>query len=218
MDHLSLPFSPGQALLIHPYQFHHFSQLDSCELLWLFCTFELPDCAFLDSLRDKTVQVSTKTTSALSTLLNEWVQHDTSELQDDLLQVALLRLLLCLKQDQESANRIALPETGDSLLRTINRLMALRRKRPCTVAQLASALQTSESQLRTQFKQTAGVPLGSYIQNYRLNRAMSLLRNTKLSMADVAEQSGFGSPQAFSRTFKDETGQTPWNYRQKINL
>jgi AraC-like DNA-binding protein len=213
-DHLSLPFSPGQSLLIHPYQFHHFSQLESNELLWMFCTFELSNNSVLDSLRDKPVPFSAKTKNTLSMLMDEWLQHDASGLGDDLLQATLLRLLLCLMQDQKSSSQIALPETDDSLLRTINRLMTLRQQTPCTVTRLANALQASESRVRRQFKQAAGVSLGSYIQNYRLNRAMSLLRNTTLSMADVAEQAGFGSPQAFSRTFKKETGQTPWNYRQ----
>jgi AraC family transcriptional regulator len=214
-DHLSLPFSPGKSLLIHPYQFHHFSQLESNELLWLFCTFELPNNNALDLLRDKTVPFRGQTKSTLSLLVNEWLQQDTSKFGDDLLQATLLRLLLCLLQDQNSSSQVMLPETDDSLLRTINRLMTLRQQTPCTVARLANALQASESQVRRQFKQAAGVSLGRYIQNYRLNRAMSLLRNTTLSMADVAEQAGFGSPQAFSRTFKKETGQTPWDYRQE---
>jgi transcriptional regulator GlxA family with amidase domain len=66
--------------------------------------------------------------------------------------------------------------------------------------------------LRVLFKEAAGIPLGAYIQNYRLNRAMALLRTT-LSIADVAEEAGFGSPQAFRRFFKKETCQTPRKYR-----
>ena len=47
---------------------------------------------------------------------------------------------------------------------------------------------------------------------------MALLRTTALSIADIAAEAGFGSPQAFSRVFKKETGQTPRNYRcQEFN-
>ena len=45
--------------------------------------------------------------------------------------------------------------------------------------------------------------------------ARSLLKNTDLRLYDVAERCGFGSPQAFNRTFKAETGVTPLNYRRQ---
>jgi AraC-like DNA-binding protein len=217
LDHLSLLFNPGQALLIHPYQFHHFSQLASNDLLWLICTFEMPPGNFLDALRNTTVNLSSKTLDALAVLLKEWTLK-SSELQDELRQSALIRLLACLKQDQKLSDAQSLPEADDYLIHTVNRMMSLPQKKPCTVFRLAQAMNMSESRLRTLFRQTAGVPLGSYIQNYRLTRAMALLRNTTLSIADVAEQSGFGSLPAFSRTFKVATGQAPWNYRQKTNL
>ncbi len=217
LDHLSLRFRPGQALLVHPYQFHHFSQLESSDLLWLICTFELPTGNFLDALRNTTVSLSSKTREALAVLLKEWTQKTSPELQDELLQSALIRLLARLKQDRKSSDTQILPEPGDNLIRTINQMIFLRQKDPCTVFRLARAMDMSESRLRTLFRQTAGVPLGSYIQNYRLTRAMALLRNTSLSIADVAEQSGFGSLPAFSRAFKKQTGQTPYGYRHPGN-
>jgi len=41
-----------------------------------------------------------------------------------------------------------------------------------------------------------------------------LLRTSALPIATIAEEAGFGSPQAFSRIFKKETGHTPRSYRQ----
>ncbi|MCC7300545.1 MAG: helix-turn-helix transcriptional regulator [Verrucomicrobia bacterium] len=219
LNHLSLPFSPGQALLIHPYQFHHFSQLASAKLLWLFCTFELHNDQSLEPLRNRILEVSRRSIKARNALLEEWhlcsdITPD-SELQDTQLQVALARLLICLKQDRQASAEDLPPEASDSFLRTINRLMTEWRGKTMVVADLAKALSLSESRLRAVFRETAGIPLGSYIQNYRLNRAMSLLRTTTLPVGDVAEESGFGSPQAFSRIFRKETGLTPRNYRLK---
>ena len=77
------------------------------------------------------------------------------------------------------------------------------------------AFNLSESRLRALFKETAGISLGSHIQNYRLNRAMALLRTTKLPISEIAEEAGFGSPQAFSRIFRKELGHTPQAYRQQ---
>jgi len=106
------------------------------------------------------------------------------------------------------------PKSPDNVLRKINRLLEEMRGRHVLVADLALALNLSESRLRTVFKDAAGISLGSYVQNYRINRAMALLRTTTLSITDIAEEAGFGSPQAFSRCFKMETGDTPRSYRQ----
>lgn len=209
VDHLSLPFQPGQALLIHPYQFHHFSQLASPGLQWLICTFELEPGTFLEPLRNRAIDIGEKTQQLVRQLLQQWQQ----EQQPETLQAILLHLLLSLKQDRLETGSDLPPEPEDSLLRSINRLLAGWRGRVITVADLANALGMSESRLRAVFREHAGIPLGAYIQNYRLNRAMALLRNSSLCISDVAEEAGFGSLQAFSRTFKKETGLTPRTYR-----
>jgi AraC family transcriptional regulator len=212
VNNLALPFDPGQALLILPYQFHHFSLLNSVTLKWLFCTFELAPRTFLEPLRNRVVIVQERTTSALKELLEEW-HRPASELHSGQVQTALLHLLLCMKQDRQQTTTDLPREPEDNLLRAVNRLMAEWRGRTVVVADLAEALAFSESRLRVLFKEAAGIPLGSYIQNYRLNRAMALLNTSQLSIADVAEEAGFGSPQAFSRIFKKEVGLTPRAYR-----
>jgi AraC-like DNA-binding protein len=212
LDHLTMQLKPGQAILILPYQFHHFSQLSSNHLKWLFCTFELQPRTFLEPLRNRVLDLGSKTQALYDELLSEWhAPHE--ELQAEQLQAVLLRLLLSLKQDRLRSATDLPPKPEDSLLQTINRLLAERSGRPVVVADLADALDYSESRLRAIFKEAAGVPLGSYIQNHRINRAMALLRTTKLPVAAVADDAGFGSPQAFSRIFKKETGQTPRAYR-----
>jgi len=212
VDNLALPFNPGQALLILPYQFHHFSQLSSPHLKWLFCTFELEPRTFLEPLRNRVVDSSAETQSAVEKLLIQW-QQPPSELQAEQLQVALLHLLLRLKQDRQLTGTDLPPEPHENLLRIVNRFLSEWRGRTVVVADLSKAINQSESRLRVRFKEAAGIPLGAYIQNYRLNRAMALLRTTRLSIADVAEEAGFGSHQAFSRIFRKETGLTPRSYR-----
>ncbi|WP_372807997.1 helix-turn-helix transcriptional regulator [Pontiella sp.] len=212
LDHLTMPLKPGQAILILPYQFHHFSLLAANRLKWLFCTFELQPRTFLEPLRNRVLDLGSKTLALYEQLLVEWhAPHE--ELQAEQLQAVLLRLLLSLKQDRLRSAADLPPVPEDSLLQTINRLLAERSGRPVVVADLAEALNYSESRLRAIFKEAAGVPLGSYIQNHRIHRAMALLRTTKLPVAAVAEEAGFGSPQAFSRIFKQSTGLTPRSYR-----
>jgi AraC-like DNA-binding protein len=214
VNNLTFSFGPGQALLVLPYQFHHFSHLSHSTLRWLFCTFELTPRTFLEPLRNRIITIETRTQNIVNELLTDW-HADGSELQTELLQTSLLRLLISLKQDLLTSAPELSFESENNLLLSVNRLLSEWRGKPATAAGLADALNVSASHLRVRFRETAGIPLGSYIQNYRLNHAMALLRTTGLSVADVAEEAGFGSPQAFSRIFKKETGKPPRSYRYK---
>ncbi len=213
VDNLTLPFAPGQSILILPYQFHHFSHLASSKLQWLFCSFELRRTDFLEPLRNRVVDTGEQTQNTLTELLRQW-NRPISELRAWQLQTILLHLLVSLKAEQQKTGTGSFPQTENNLLWTVNRLMSEWRGRPVVVADLAETMDWSPSRLRVLFKEAAGIPLGSYIQNYRLNYAMSLLRTTQMPIAEIAEEAGFGSPQAFSRVFKKETGKTPRLYRQ----
>jgi AraC family transcriptional regulator len=218
VDNHVFPFKPGQAMLIQPYQFHHFIQMGSSRLYWLFCTFELSAGTFLEPLRNQVVDPGEISVRAFDDLFEEWgrcTEKFTApkETQAGRLQSTLIHLLLSLKQDLESASIAPPVESDNNLLQTINRLMSEWRGRTVIVSDLAQELDISESRLRTQFKEAAGIAMGSYLRNYRLNRAMALLRNSKDSIAEIAEEAGFGSPQAFCRTFKKEISLSPRHYR-----
>ncbi len=217
-DNRVLPFAPGQALLILPYQFHHFSQLAHAELQWLFCTFELTPSTFLEPLRNRVITVGDQSLHDQRSLVAAWIRGTASdwaeEIQETKLQSTLLQFLLSLKQDVQSSAQDLPPAPRDTLLRRINHLMSERHGRPIVTADIAGEMNISESRLRAKFIAAAGIPLGSYLQNYRLNRAMALLRTGDLPISEIAEEAGFGSPQAFSRLFRNKIGQSPRAYRQ----
>lgn len=217
VEHLTLSFQPGQALVIHPHQFHHYSHLATHDLQWLFCTFELDYPGFLEPLRNHVVPLADSSRDALGGLLESW-SHPGSELQAQVVQTDLLNLLLHLKTDWQASMTAPPVDATDNLLRDVNRLLTEWKGRPVGVGDVARALAASPSHLRARFRELAGVPLGRYLLNYRVTHAMALLRTTNRSIADVADEAGFGSPQAFSRMFKKETGQTPRAYRNSVPL
>jgi AraC-like DNA-binding protein len=212
LDHYSHSLKPGQALVILPYQFHHYSQLSSLKLKWLFCSFELEEKNFLEPLRNQVITPSEKSRTALDSLLTEWYSAP-NPMRPAQVQCALLRLLLCLRQDGKTTPQPQHPVSGNSLIRTINLHLEESQGQSITVSDLARSTGYSDSRLRVLFKEAAGIPLGAYLQNYRINRAIALLRTTNIPIADVAEAAGFGSPQAFSRIFKQTTDLSPRAYR-----
>jgi AraC-like DNA-binding protein len=217
LDNLRVHLREGQSLLIFPFQFHHFTGLDSRRLEWVFCTFECESPGYLEPLRNRVVDGGADLFGLWGELLAEWgvVDDAARELggRGASLQVAVLRLLLRLgKALPEGPLPRAVSTSGD-IVRVVNRLLSEMQVPASSVGDVAKRLGRSESRLRAMFQQEAGVSLGRYLRNYRLNRAMELLRTTDLPVSEVASLGGFGSPQAFCRSFQQAMGQTPRTYR-----
>lgn len=52
-----------------------------------------------------------------------------------------------------------------------------------------------------------------FVRDIRLQRAAELLRNADLSLAEVVDRVGFGTPRYFSKCFKEKYGLSPSQYR-----
>ena len=64
------------------------------------------------------------------------------------------------------------------------------------------------------FKSEIGVNFLAYLTNIRMEKAKKLLLSTSLSIAEVAEQSGYGDYRVFTKVFKKSEGITPSQYRR----
>lgn len=63
------------------------------------------------------------------------------------------------------------------------------------------------------FKSETGVNFSLFLNNYRLDRAEELLKNTDKRLYEIAEETGFSSLSYFSRKFKEKFGITPFEYK-----
>ena len=66
------------------------------------------------------------------------------------------------------------------------------------------------------FRFYVGRPPRDYILHHRIELARRLLATTGLPVGDVALGVGWGSPGAFSTTFKRHVGKTPSAYRKHV--
>ena len=64
------------------------------------------------------------------------------------------------------------------------------------------------------FKSEIGVNFLVYLTNIRMEKAKKLLLSTALSIAEGAEQSGYGDYRVFTKVFKKSEGITPSQYRR----
>lgn len=63
------------------------------------------------------------------------------------------------------------------------------------------------------FKNATSQSPSEYINHYRIEKALTLLNNTDISVTEIAMNVGFNDPNYFTRTFKKYTGKTPSEYR-----
>ena len=84
-----------------------------------------------------------------------------------------------------------------------------------TVADIAKAAHISESHLRALYLQELGISPRTAIMQKRIAVAKALLKQNKASIATVAEACGYVDQSAFAKRFKQETGLSPKEWRQR---
>lgn len=89
------------------------------------------------------------------------------------------------------------------------------RTREISVSHLAKISYLSEAYFRKIFAKIYGTSPNKYIRNLRLEFALSLLESGEISVAEVAEKSGFSDSKYFSREFKKRYLKPPVVYIKK---
>ena len=83
------------------------------------------------------------------------------------------------------------------------------------ISDLSQIIHVCDDRLIRLFKEVTGETPIEYIMNLRLEAGIKLLASTDLSIADVAEQTGFGSDTYMTRIFKKKLNITPGKYRHR---
>ena len=83
------------------------------------------------------------------------------------------------------------------------------------VRRLAQVSHVSEAHFARSFKQAFGVPPHRYLLTRRIERATALLRDSDLSITEIAFDTGWKSLGTFGRIFRDVTGESPGAIRAR---
>lgn len=83
-----------------------------------------------------------------------------------------------------------------------------------TLKKLCDEFYMSKVSLCKKFKDVMNCSIMEYVLRLRLNKAKSLLRDTKKSIEEVSSACGFSSANYFGLIFKKEIGLSPLNYRK----
>ena len=100
-------------------------------------------------------------------------------------------------------------------IREIHRLLTEHLDRRFTIEELSKRFLINTSTLKQVFKAVYGLPIASYMKEYRVRQAMKLLRETDASIAEIAVRVGYETQGKFSKAFQDVAQVLPSQYRRE---
>lgn len=86
-----------------------------------------------------------------------------------------------------------------------------------TIEDLSKQYLINTSTLKEVFKAVYGLPIATYMKEYRVHKALKLLRDTDATIADIAAKVGYETQGKFSKAFKDVVQVLPTEYRKIQN-
>ena len=99
-------------------------------------------------------------------------------------------------------------------IRRVHDLLTENLDRRYTIDELSRRFLINPSSLKEMFKAVYGKSLAAHIKEHRMELASELLRETGLSIAEIAERVGYENQSKFSAEFKKSVGSLPTEYRK----
>lgn len=152
------------------------------------------------------------------------IEHIFSEVYDlpdgmklPYLKLKCQELLMFLSMTEADASRPLDPYHSEqvAVIRRIHDQITGDLTRRYTISELARQHHINSAALKEIFKSVYGMPVASYMKQYRITRAAALLRESGDSIAVVARAVGYESQSKFTAAFKDIMKILPTDYRRQ---
>lgn len=111
--------------------------------------------------------------------------------------------------------QLVIPENIKS--RRVNAMLKYIRenyKKKISIDDLVEPLQTSATYLNQKFKEETGFPFNEFLNRYRIQQAIELLKEGELKVYNVAAETGFKDYKYFINVFKKYTGTSPSKFKE----
>ncbi len=125
----------------------------------------------------------------------------------------LLLYISTLKIDAQ--NRLTEYHSGQiETVRTIHEQLIKHMEQRFTIESLSKQFLMNPTTLKTIFKSVYGTSIAAHMKEHRMEQAAKLLRETSLSIAEIAGRVGYDSQSRFTAAFKEYSGKLPKDYRR----
>lgn len=129
---------------------------------------------------------------------------------------AVDRLMIETTRIVTGEQEVSTPVSWSRPVTQVEALLRTRPHEPWRLDTLARLTSMSPNHLAKLFRDQVGMPPHQYLLRERLTLAQELLRNTELTVGEVALESGFGSSQRFAKAFRNHYGCTASEFRERL--
>lgn len=143
--------------------------------------------------------------------------HVPDSIRNEYLRVKVLEMLISFKAIDPSIIGETRPYFYKTQVEKVKAIMELMTSNPdihYTMEELSKQFDISVSSLKSCFKGVYGVAIFTYMRNYRMDLAATLLTQTDESITSIAGKVGYTNSSKFSEAFKRVKGKTPLEYRK----
>jgi AraC family transcriptional regulator len=166
-------------------------------------------------LRDVSASTDDALNSLMEQLRDELMRPQASPLfVQGLAQMIAIHLARDYGETNEESRGTS-PSLPGYKLRQLTDWMAGHISEDFSLDELAARIGLSKFHFQRLFKSAMGVSPSRYQINLRMNEARQLLRETKMSVVDVALEVGYTNPSHFAQLFRREVGLSPSDYRRQ---
>lgn len=132
---------------------------------------------------------------------------------DDVMMIKACLYALC-SEYLKQVELVPRDNRSGSLMPEIVEYIGENFKRPLTLKEIAEHLGYDYCYLSKAFNSFFSTSFSDYLNNFRIDNAISLLAHTNLTVTEIAFESGFQSIRNFNCVFKKHTGLSPMEFRK----
>lgn len=215
-----VPLKAGECIIIPPFHNHGFlvEFKSGCKLQQVEMSIRLPESAaeILPFGNGGNPYYRIKDCENIVPLMGQVARFHRNERRNEymgsLLDLAVVQLLVALGYHAGRTEDVTVGIKNKKIV-GIMKYIQEHYYEPIQIEELAKEWSISSRYIRKYFLEEIGMSCSEYITVMRINKAKELLWETQKSITDIALEIGYGTPQYFCRTFKNEVGMSPSMYR-----
>lgn len=136
--------------------------------------------------------------------------HREMSIKDSFSKLALQTLILDLVNCSNAASRISTPKWVRQLVDVLND----RWNEQVSLSELSLATETHPATISKHFRRYFSCTLGEYLRKIKIDKSIPLVKDSAMSLTDIAYHCGFTDQSHFTKTFKQVTGFLPREFRK----